>query len=313
MQAVVGVLLFNNAAQNDNDVEDGERCEEVINVDIDGFRAMSNTSFREHFRMDTVSFSREKSTHKATHATFGKKEGSIHFQYRWVIEALAAMSRRFIKWPDALEKEEIKVNFEERHGYPGIVGAIDGVLFPIQRPREQPERLQDRHHRYLMLAHAVGGIGDVRNYGRSPLSINVLTMPHLLSAEEHILAAGAYTLTSKIITPYHDRQLTVRQRTHNILLSATRTRIENSFVLLKGKERRLKYLHMTNHTLVCEHIIASIVLHNYIILEGEDCPGLEPVNPAQGNDGDFERITNEARTQGPLKRENIAHVLHPDD
>lgn len=34
----------------------GEQREEVIAVDIDGFRVMSNTSFREHFRMNRIIF-----------------------------------------------------------------------------------------------------------------------------------------------------------------------------------------------------------------------------------------------------------------
>lgn len=34
----------------------GEHREEVIAVDINGFRVMSNTSFREHFRMDRTVF-----------------------------------------------------------------------------------------------------------------------------------------------------------------------------------------------------------------------------------------------------------------
>lgn len=34
----------------------GERREEVIDVDIEGFLNMSNTSFKEHFRMDRAIF-----------------------------------------------------------------------------------------------------------------------------------------------------------------------------------------------------------------------------------------------------------------
>ncbi|XP_052125186.1 uncharacterized protein LOC127749740 [Frankliniella occidentalis] len=166
---------------------------------------------------------------------FKQRRAGMHFHYAYIIEALAALAPRFIKWPDALEKEEIKSDFKERHGYPGVVGAIDGVLFPIQTPLEQPARFQDRHHHYSMLAQAVcnhkllyrdfyvgevGGIGDSRNFDRSALSVNLLTSPHLLSAEEHILGDGAYTLTSKMLTPYRNGQMTVRQRAHNFLHSA---------------------------------------------------------------------------------------------
>ena len=60
-------------------------------------------------------------------------------------------------------------------------------------------------------------------------------------------------------------------RTHNMLLSACRVRIENSFALLRAKNRRLKYLPMRNPYLVRSHIMASFVLHNFIKLEGNEC------------------------------------------
>lgn len=59
-------------------------------------------------------------------------------------------------------------------------------------------------------------------------------------------------------------------RTHNAL-SACRSRIENSFALLRAKNRRLKQLPMRNPYLVRSHIIASFVLSNFIKLDGNEC------------------------------------------
>lgn len=75
----------------------------------------------------------------------------------------------------------------------------------------------------------------------------------------------------QVIIPYvNDGGLSRRQRTHNYLLSACRSKIENSFALLRARSRRLKKLPMRNPHLVVDHIMASFVLHNFILLEGND-------------------------------------------
>lgn len=44
------------------------------------------------------------------------------------------------------------------------------------------------------------GLGDARNFERSPLSLNLLTSPDMLTDGEHIVGDGAYQpLTSKVL------------------------------------------------------------------------------------------------------------------
>ncbi|KAK3925265.1 Protein ANTAGONIST OF LIKE HETEROCHROMATIN PROTEIN 1 [Frankliniella fusca] len=349
---------------DESDLEDGEHREEVVPVDIEGFRVMSNTSFREHFRMDRIVFQRlvveignhmratnrivrnrtpldlcvlmgiwplfNQDTFRSSGLHFGKKKGSIHFHYAYVIEVLREMRSRYIKWPDAQEREIIKAAFEENYGYPGVVGCIDGVSIEITAPLEDPQRFINRHDQYSMLVQAVcdhrllyrdvyvgepGCIGDVRNFNRSPLSLNLLTSPDFLSDGEHILGDGAYQpLTSKVLIPYtNNGHLSQRQRTHNFLLSACRSKVENSFALLRAKNRRLKKLPMRNPFLVSDHIMASFVLHNFIILGGNDAEGLPPVNPPIVPDAEYQRLLDDAKTAGALKRAYISLTLHPED
>lgn len=64
--------------------------------------------------------------------------------------------------------------------------------------------------------------------------------------------------------------LTPRQLNFNKRLSQCRVRVENSFALAKGKWRRIKFIHVRNHSILIDHITASFVLHNFLILNGEE-------------------------------------------
>ena len=66
----------------------------------------------------------------------------------------------------------------------------------------------------------------------------------------------------------HGGNLSNRQRAHNLHLSKARARIECSFALLRGKWRRLKYLPCYNVKYAVKHIVASLVVHNFVILDG---------------------------------------------
>lgn len=154
-------------------------------------------------------------TFRSTGLHFGKKKNSIHFHYSYIIELLREMGPRYIKWPDERERETIKAGFEEKYGYVGVVGCIDGVNVDITAPLENPQQFVNRHDQYSMLVQAVcddklqyrdvycgeaGAIGDARNFERSPLGLNLLTSPDMLSDDEHIVGDGAYQpLTSKVL------------------------------------------------------------------------------------------------------------------
>lgn len=147
----------------------------------------------------------------ATH--FGKHKKALYRHYVFVIEVLTLMADRYIKWPNEIERDIIKVAFERRYGYPGAVGAIDGVHIEITAPLEQRRRYIDRHDNYSIIVQAVcdhrllyrdvyvggpGALGDRRNYDNSPLSNNLLLRDDMLSPGEHLLGDGAYVLTDQV-------------------------------------------------------------------------------------------------------------------
>lgn len=75
---------------------------------------------------------------------------------------------------------------------------------------------------------------------------------------------------SQLMIPFpNNGHLSDEQKRFNKKLSQSRVRVENSFARAKGKWRRLKHLHARNQAIVTDHIIASFVLHNFLIVNGE--------------------------------------------
>lgn len=72
------------------------------------------------------------------------------------------------------------------------------------------------------------------------------------------------------MTPFRDNaHLNAAQLNFNRELSQCRVRVENSYALAKGKWRRLKFMHAQRQDIVVDHITASFMLHNFVILHGE--------------------------------------------
>ncbi|KAK3925045.1 Protein ANTAGONIST OF LIKE HETEROCHROMATIN PROTEIN 1 [Frankliniella fusca] len=265
-------------------------------------------------------------TFRSTGVIYGKARGSIHNQYRTIIEVLRELRGHYIKWPSNQEMASIARNNEERYGYPQVVGCIDGCHIPIQKPLEQEQQYVNTHHEYSLLVQGVcddrlllrdvficqpGAVGDARMFRRSPLSQIMLRQQNLMDGF-HLLGDGTYPLTDKLLLPYKDYgNMTLRQRTHNRILSRCRSAIERAFALLKGKWRRLKYL-SSNYSLdyQLDHIMAYLVLHNFIILEGEDYDGGEfDDHDGERDNGDYVDLINAAKAQGIDKRQYISAML----
>lgn len=151
-------------------------------------------------------------TFRAVGVKFGVAEQTVHFHYTYIILALREMAPRYVKWPNAFERELISGIFEALYGYPSVCGCIDGCLICITAPLEQPQQYVDRHHQYSLILQGVcdhnllfrdfyigqpGSVGDKRTFKRSPLGRNILRQPAVVG-DNHLLGDGGYTLTSKV-------------------------------------------------------------------------------------------------------------------
>lgn len=154
---------------------------------------------------------------------------------------------------------------------------------------------------------------DARVFRNSPIYQRIINQRNpLLLLEEHILGDSAYPLMMNVMTPFRDTgHLTNAQSRYNTKLSSIRSIIEQTFGLLKGKFRRLKYMDIVEFNLGKKMIAAACVLHNFIqdnIDYGDINDGMEEIETAENNAANVE---NEERLQmiAIQKRRNIMRML----
>ncbi|KAK3920663.1 Protein ANTAGONIST OF LIKE HETEROCHROMATIN PROTEIN 1 [Frankliniella fusca] len=186
----VELMMIMAAMEEDmGDDSDGGGKDELVQVDVEGYRMMSNASFKAHFRMDRIVFEKlvvvvglhmrrtnrlkklytgvdkivmmglwplfNQDTFRSTGLHFQKMRGGIHEHYRCLIEVLSELSEKYVKWPDELERQTIQEEFAMKYGYIGAVGCIDGIHIEITAPLENPNDYINRHHTYSLLVQAV--------------------------------------------------------------------------------------------------------------------------------------------------------------
>ncbi|XP_034255359.1 protein ALP1-like [Thrips palmi] len=217
---------------------------------------------------------------------FGVTPGTLHYFYRYIIEALRELSVRYIVWPSREEREVIKNAWGKATGFPGVIGAIDCTHVPINAPLETPANYVNRHDLHSINVqcvvdnnllvreiHAgeVGSMNDRRVFRRSALHRRMLERgdDRIIEDDENLVGDGGYTLTDFMMIPFpNNGHLTPEQQTYNRALSQARVRVENPFGLGKGKWRRLKYLYVRDPALAVDHITACFVIHNFLIING---------------------------------------------
>lgn len=67
---------------------------------------------------------------------------------RRVSYALHCLAPRFIAWPMGDRVEEVMAEFEQRSGFPRILGAIDGTHIRIRAPQQDAHSYLNRKGHY---------------------------------------------------------------------------------------------------------------------------------------------------------------------
>ena len=108
------------------------------------------------------------------------------------------------------------------------------------------------------------------------------------------------------MTPYRDNgNLNNEQKHYNFIHSSTRTVIERTFGILKGRFRRLNFIETKDMKTSLNITISRCVLHNICIAHGDN--GDEFMEENQGNVNAFVAHDNDA--PGVTKRDRIARNL----
>lgn len=218
---------------------------------------------------------------------FGLAKSTAYYIFSEIVEILAGLLPDYVSWPDRRSCQETERIFRRRsHGFPGVIGAIDGCHIPIKAPKNNPIDFYNRNkvhsiilqgvcnHKALFIDVFIGMPGrmhDARVFRQSELFTRLNQGENiLLPADMHLLGDAAYPLMTNLMTPFRDNgHLTREQSNYNVRLSTIRSIIERAFGFLKGKWRRLKYLDISEPALGNTIISAACVLHNFLINENE--------------------------------------------
>jgi len=88
--------------------------------------------------------------------------------------------------------------------------------------------------------------------------------------EHHYVYYIIFGVFSQVQVPFrHVARLPENRRNYNRRLSSARVVVERAFGLLKAKWRRLFFLTAYNRMYAVQSIQACVVLHNFIVLDGD--------------------------------------------
>ncbi|CAN7980022.1 unnamed protein product, partial [Ixodes pacificus] len=111
-----------------------------------------------------------------------------------------------------------------------------------------------------------GRMNDARILTNSGLD-DILSAP---PEDSHILDDSACPLKVNLMRSYKDNGHLTRRKSHfNTSLGASRSMVERAFAQLKGKFRRLKHIDMDNLNMVLMFVMATCVVHNFILTSAQ--------------------------------------------
>ncbi|KAI4471963.1 hypothetical protein MML48_1g00799 [Holotrichia oblita] len=183
-----------------------------------------------------------------------------------------------IKWPNQSASAIISDHFHAKQGLSDVIGAIDGCHISIKKPRGEIvycnrkgftsiilQAVCDDKKQFLdVFCGEPGSMHDARVLRRSDLYAKASRDG--LPAGRYLLGDSAYPNLPWLVTPFRGTgHLTAQQRQFNYKHSSSRIVIENTFGMLKGRFRRLKYFENINIGFIVTAVAAACVLHNICI------------------------------------------------
>nr|CAI5854219.1 unnamed protein product [Callosobruchus analis] len=123
-------------------------------------------------------------SYRSVHVTFGVGKATAFRAVRRVVKTLYCLAPRVIKWPKD-QYLEVMTSFEQKAGFPNVIGAIDGTHIKIRKPKTDSESYINRKGFYSVNLQAVcnsqcifthcfagfpGAVHDARIFRNSPVN-----------------------------------------------------------------------------------------------------------------------------------------------
>ncbi|KAF0740516.1 hypothetical protein Ae201684P_016295 [Aphanomyces euteiches] len=195
--------------------------------------------------------------------------------------------KRIVSWPSLNERHDISAAFEEQHGIPGCVGAVDGTLIALaQKPSKHGEDYFSRkssyainaiiacdHTRRIRYVYAgwPGSCHDQRVFQNSSLAHG---LGSFTSGDYFLVGDSAFSPNKHLISPFKKppkRPIDPQHEAFNERISSLRICVEHCIGILKGrfqclKEVRVRVNAERDTVKRCVRLVeACIVIHIYCI------------------------------------------------
>ena len=207
-------------------------------------------------------------------------------KYLYFLKVLTEMRSDYIKWPtDQIGLRKIAHEFDQETGMPGVVGAVDGIHFPIKQKSRLGHAYRNSQGYLSIHMQAVcdanfmfldvhcgnpGSVDDETVYRSCDLRDKLLHDP--LPADLHLVGDAGYPLEPFMLTPYPEdmRRLSPQQKEFNDRHTSAVLAVKLSIQLLQGRFQRLKFLDMERESDIPVTIVACCVLHCFLLKEETD-------------------------------------------
>ena len=216
---------------------------------------------------------------------------------RQVMRAICRALKSSIKVPGANEWAKIEMEFRRKWNFPQCVGTIDGKHIRIKKPPASGSQyfnykgfysvvllaVVDANLRFILFEHGAsgscsdGGVLQKSTIGKK-LEANKYEFPPPMQLSNGdylrsvILGDEGFPLKPYLMKPFSSRTLETTEKVFNYRLSRARMTAEDAFGLLAARWRIFHTEIEANLELVSQIIQTCIVLHNFLIDEGDnDC------------------------------------------
>ncbi|KAG3232211.1 hypothetical protein PI124_g22700 [Phytophthora idaei] len=132
------------------------------------------------------------------------------------LEVLVKMAKRNVVMPRLEELHAVEEGFEAIAGFPGVVGALDGTLIKIPRPRDfegwycrkgfpavNVQAIVDHRGAFLSLSIRAGSNNDQSLWNGSGVRKRLTTY---IPLGKHLLGDAGYKLWEHLLTPFPDNE-----------------------------------------------------------------------------------------------------------
>lgn len=248
-----------------------------------------------------------------------------------IIKALNNLKAMVIRWPASADINEIVKGFFDISAFPNVLGIMATTHIPILAPNDHPEVFLNSWKCHTIVLQAIcnhrmkfvdcytgwpGSVHDSAVLCESDIfrKIENKTAHYFPERDSHLLGAAVYPLRKWLMTPYVEEEenyLLPCHQEYNKKLKETRFVAQHTFMLLKGRWKRLKFVGMTRTALIPNVIIACCVLHNFCLGHEEEFKDF--VNgESLPNDEAFQshNVTFPNDEAGRLKREAIMAYIN---